>query len=174
MENTGWLSGPELRELLVLCSRKHPNWHGLNQPPQPLVMQALLLPNYNQLTGIFLRTGHLLLYIFYIFNAHLRTFFSLLLETEEGREEGRERDKHRWNREVSISCLPCASGPEDQRWYMPDWGSCASGLGIEPATLQPTEPHWPGLFYYILRKPFIVEIFKHISRKVERVVMNLM
>ena len=74
----------------------------------------------------------------------LRTFLSLLLEREQGREEGRERNIDVREKHRLVASL-----------MRPDWG-LAVRLGIEPATqicalpgnrtcnLQPTEPHRPG------------------------------
>ena len=64
------------------------------------------------------------------FCPHLRTFLSLLLEREEGKEEGRERnidgrEKHR----LVASCTHMDQGSKLQP-------RCVPRLGINPATFQ--------------------------------------
>ena len=82
-------------------------------------------------------------------------FFSLFLRDqflrERGRERGRERQKQWCERKALIACLPYApqlgNHMRSQPTMCPDWE-----LNLQPfsyrTTLQPTEPHWPGLSLY--------------------------
>ena len=45
------------------------------------------------------------------FLSSLEDIFSLLLERENERERGKEREKHQCEREVSTGCLPYTPGP---------------------------------------------------------------
>ena len=86
-----------------------------------------------------------------IFFLHQRTHVFFIAFGERGREREREREKHRL---VAPRMCP---GHSCGLWIEP-----ASALGMFPdrkpnrqlfsygTTLQPTEPHWPGLLQFLL------------------------
>ena len=62
--------------------------------------------------------------------------------------KGRERDKHRCERETRLA-ISCVRPSRDGACYpgtRPDWNGTGD-LSLSRMTLQPTEPHWPGLFW---------------------------
>ena len=86
----------------------------------------------------------------YFFSLTLpKDIFSLLLEREEGREEGRESNIY--VREISCGCpsyVLASTGPAT-------WPCVLTGNPKQPFScrtmLQPAEPHWPGhILIYVL------------------------
>ena len=66
---------------------------------------------------------------FFFLYPHPRICFLLIIEKKKGREGGREREKHQYERETSLSCLPYTPQPgvKAQPRYV-------SWLRIEPVT----------------------------------------
>lgn len=78
------------------------------------------------------------LFFLFFFNPRPRTFFSLLLEIEEGKSG--EREKHR----LVATLYEPRPGIKSTTWVPTRTGNQTCNLLISGTTLQPTESQWPG------------------------------